>query len=88
MVGTAAMLWVGGSIIIHAIGELGWHGPYDLIHWVAHGIGQGAGFVEWLITAGLDGALGLALGFATLPVVQKGILPLVARLRGQDPAAH
>jgi len=71
VVGTAAMLWVGGSIIIHAIHELGWHGPYNLIHAIAHGIGQGAGFVEWLITAGIDGALGLALGFATIPLVKR-----------------
>ena len=83
VVGTAAMLWVGGSIIVHAVHELGWHGPYDLIHGIAHGIGQGAGFVEWLITALIDGALGLALGFATLQVVQ----PMLRMFRGAD-AAH
>ena len=83
VVGTAAMLWVGGSIIVHAVHELGWHGPYDLIHGIAHGIGQGAGFVEWLITALIDGALGLALGFATLQVVQP-----VLRMFGGANTAH
>ena len=83
VVGTAAMLWVGGSIIVHAVHELGWHGPYDLIHGIAHGIGQGGGFVEWLITALIDGALGLALGFATMQVVK----PMLRMVRGAD-AAH
>ena len=27
-VGTVAMLWVGGSIIVHGFHDLGWHLPY------------------------------------------------------------
>ena len=29
VVGTAAMLWVGGHILLVGADELGWHGPYD-----------------------------------------------------------
>ncbi|MEM1273826.1 MAG: DUF808 domain-containing protein [Pseudomonadota bacterium] len=82
IVGTAAMLWVGGSIIVHAVAEIGWHGPEDAIHSIAHSIGQGAGFIEWLVTAGIDGVLGLALGFATIPVVQRVLKPLFKGLTG------
>ena len=32
VVGTAAMLWVGGHILLVGADELGWHGPYDLVH--------------------------------------------------------
>jgi len=32
VVGVAAMLWVGGHILLVGVDELGWHAPYDLIH--------------------------------------------------------
>lgn len=68
-VGTAAMLWVGGSILVHGAHELGLHEPYDLIHRVAEGAGAlGGGAAEWLATAGLDGLVGLALGLAIIPL--------------------
>ena len=66
VVGTAAMLWVGGNIVVHALHEMGWHLPYDLIHGAAVGVagavGTAAGFVEWLVTAAIDGVVGIALG--------------------------
>ncbi|CTQ50890.1 DUF808 domain-containing protein [Jannaschia donghaensis] len=73
IVGTAAMIWVGGNIVVHAVGEIIWHGPYDLIHSVAVGtanvIQVAQGFVEWLVTAVLDGIVGLAIGLLLIPVV-------------------
>ncbi len=82
-VGTAAMLWVGGSIIVHGLHELGWHWPYDTIHHAAEAVtqgmtGTGAGLVQWLIVAGLDGLLGLALGFVLIPVTAHVLSPLAA----------
>ena len=32
VVGTAAMLWVGGHILLVGAEELGWHFPYDAVH--------------------------------------------------------
>ena len=32
VVGVAAMLWVGGHILLNGIDELGWHAPYDAVH--------------------------------------------------------
>jgi predicted DNA repair protein MutK len=69
IVGTAAMLWVGGNIVVHALDQIGWHLPYDLIHGAAVAVGQGTGLIEWAVTALLDGILGVALGMALLPVV-------------------
>ena len=92
-VGTAAMLWVGGSIIVHGLGELGWHVPEEAIHHVAeaaaHGVPeQAAGAVNWLVTAGLDGVLGLALGVVLIPIATRIIGPLWRAVTGNKTSAH
>lgn len=73
IVGTAAMIWVGGNIVVHAVGEIIWHGPFDFIHAVAVAAAgaapAAAGFVEWLVTAVLDGIVGVAIGMLLIPVV-------------------
>ncbi len=73
IVGTAAMLWVGGNIVTHALKEMGWTAPYDVIHHSAEGaalaVSQAQGFVAWAVTAGLDGILGLVLGLLIVPIV-------------------
>ncbi|TQV68743.1 DUF808 domain-containing protein [Aliiroseovarius halocynthiae] len=80
IVGTAAMIWVGGSIIVHGLHELGWHMPYDTIHHLAevaaHAVPQFAGFVKWVVTAALDGVLGLALGVLIIPLATWVIGPI------------
>jgi uncharacterized protein len=52
-VGTAAMLWVGGQIIVHGFG----------IH-PAEFVGLHEGALAWFVDAGLCGLFGLALGAA------------------------
>ncbi|MDH3264356.1 MAG: DUF808 domain-containing protein [Paracoccaceae bacterium] len=82
-IGTAAMLWVGGSIVLHSLDELGWGVPYEAIHhWAeaaGHALPAAEGAVTWAVTAVLDGAFGVALGFALIPVVAYLLVPL-ARL--------
>lgn len=88
ILGTAAMIWVGGSILLHGAAELGWPGAYDTIHHLAEGAGHllpAGGFTEWLVTAALDGVLGLIFGLLLIPpalYVVGPALRLVARLRG------
>ena len=86
IVGTAAMLWVGGSIIIHALNELGWAAPYEWIKGVAGSVAGESGFGKWAVTAGIDGVLGLALGFATIPMVQYVIKPVFGAITGRSSA--
>jgi hypothetical protein len=90
-IGTAAMLWVGGSIIVHGLAELGWHGPEDAIHAaataVAGGAEQAGGLLKWAVTALLDGVLGLAVGAALIPPGTRLVAPLWARAFG-DAGAH
>jgi len=92
IVGTAAMLWVGGSIVIHGLEVLGWPWLYDAIHQIAvvmAGIAAGAaGAVEWAVTALLDGIAGLAWGFVLIPVGTRLIGPAIARLTGKKASAH
>jgi uncharacterized protein len=80
IVGTAAMIWVGGSIIVHGLHEMGVHGPYETIHHIAveaaHAVPQAEGAVEWIVTAALDGVIGLILGFLLIPVAKFVIAPV------------
>lgn len=82
LVGTAAMLWVGGGILLHQLEILGFAAPAHLAHDIA-AVGAGVPGLQWLITAALSAAIGIAVGFALVPVVTKGIVPLAARLRGK-----
>lgn len=90
-VGTAAMIWVGGSILLHGAAELGWHAPYDWIHHqaeaAAQALPQAEGLVAWGVTAFFDGVFGLAFGLALIPVVARVIDPLIGALRGK-PGGH
>ena len=85
VVGTAAMLWVGGNIVVHALHEMGFHPPYDLIKGAAVALGQGNATIEWAVTALLDGILGVVLGLLLMPVIAQGL-----KLFGKtdDAAAH
>ncbi|MEZ5779361.1 MAG: DUF808 domain-containing protein [Paracoccaceae bacterium] len=92
-VGTVAMLWVGGSIITHGLEVLGWPALYEGIHHAAesvvHGMsGTAAGLLEWLIGAGLNGLVGLALGMVLIPLVTRVVTPLWAKLVGERGDAH
>ncbi|WP_444461439.1 DUF808 family protein [Rhodobacter capsulatus] len=88
ILGTAAMIWVGGSILLHGAAELGWPAAYDAIHHLAEAAGHllpAGGFTEWLVTAACDGVLGLIFGLLLIPpalYVVDPALRLVARLRG------
>ena len=91
-IGTAAMLWVGGNIVVHGAHELGWHAPYDIIHhaaeMVAAAVPFAKGLVEWVVTAALDGVVGIALGLLVMPLATKVIGPLIARATGKPAPAH
>lgn len=67
VVGTAAMLWVGGGIILHGFHELGVHGPSDVAHAVQHAVegatGALGGVLGWLTYAVVSALVGLVLGW-------------------------
>ncbi|WP_137112124.1 DUF808 domain-containing protein [Rhodobacter sp. SY28-1] len=92
-VGTAAMLWVGGNIVIHGLEVTHlWAWPYETIHHIAEAVANAVpvakGFVEWLVTAALDGVFGLILGVILIPVATRIIGPIWSSLTGSKAAAH
>jgi len=91
IVGTAAMLWVGGSIVLHGADVLGFGLLYQIIHDTAHSTAHAVhvaeGFVTWAVTAALDGLFGLALGLALIPVAQKIILPVLGLFKRKKAGA-
>ncbi len=92
VLGTAAMLWVGGSIVIHGFESLGLGALEHLIHdisaAVAKALPASGGFVEWLVKATLDGIFGLALGTALIPVASRIIVPMAGMILPRTPAPH
>lgn len=64
VVGTLAMLWVGGGILLHGLEEFGLAAPAHALHGAALAIG--GGIQGWLLEATGAGVLGLALGAVVL----------------------
>lgn len=66
IIGTAAMVWVGGQIIIRGLAVFGVAGPEHLIHDIAVAAGEAVpavgGLVEWLVGAIGAGIVGLVIG--------------------------
>jgi predicted DNA repair protein MutK len=86
VIGTAAMLWVGGHILIVGAHELGWDGPYDLVHDLEESvsdIGGLGGVFAWLVNTALSAITGLFVGAVVVAVMSW--LPLGSRDR--DPVA-
>ena len=66
-VGTAAMLWVGGGILLHGGEELGLGAPAHWQHGIAHQVELAAGGAPgWLAGAGIAGLAGLAVGMVVV----------------------
>jgi len=79
VVGTAAMTWVGGSIIVHGLYEFGFDGPEHLVesaaHWAELAMPAIAGFAGWLATAMVDFVFGIIIGAVMIPVAGYIISP-------------
>lgn len=56
-IGTAAMLWVGGGIIIHSIGPF-----HHMLEQILHTVHL-EGFLLWLFEASISGLFGILVGF-------------------------
>jgi predicted DNA repair protein MutK len=81
-VGTVAMLWVGGGIILHGLEELGLAAPahlaHDAQHAVAHATGPLGGVLGWLTYAVASAIVGLVLGGIVAFVVH-----MIGKARGK-----
>ena len=68
IIGTAAMVWVGGQIIVHGIEEFGFttlpHWIHDTAEAASHAVPFAKGAVNWVMNAFFSGIVGLILGGA------------------------
>ena len=82
VVGTAAMLWVGGHIFLNGLHELGWDPLYDLVHHAEEAVHHGV--QGWIVNTALSAVFGLLLGLVIiglLRVLGPLVGPLVSRVR-------
>ena len=80
VVGTIAMLWVGGHILLAGSHELGWDWPYDRVHDAEHAVDGVAGIggaLAWVVNTAVSAVVGVAVGAL--------VVAIVTRVR---PAAH
>ena len=71
-VGMAAMLWVGGHILLVGADELGWHAPYALVHAAeeaVHGVPAVGGVLGWLANTLASAVIGLAVGALVVAIM-------------------
>jgi predicted DNA repair protein MutK len=83
LIGTAAMLWVGGGIVMHGLGEFGLGVVPDTVHDIAlaagHAVPAIESAVEWVAQA---------LGSAVIGFVVGGVIVAVMHLLPRSKAAH
>ena len=84
-IGTVAMLWVGGHILLIGTDELGWHAPYSLVHHLegfVHDVQGVGGVLAWLVNTAASAAIGLVVGAVVVAVVK--MLPFGRRDQHAD----
>ncbi len=74
-VGIAAMLWVGGHILLVGLDDLGVSAPYDAVHHleddVHDALGAVGGIGAWLTNTAASAALGLLVGAIVVAVAHR-----------------
>jgi len=90
--GTAAMIWVGGGIVLHGL-EV--YGPPSIglsIHTAAEAAAQMlpsvAGLLNWTVVAILSGIVGLLIGATSIPIVGFVFAPTWKLLKSVLPGWH
>ena len=90
VIGVAAMLWVGGHILLVGFDELGWSAPYHLVHLLeelVHGVPGVGGVLAWIVNTVASALVGLVVGVILVTVIER--LPLRrAKAKGPSGAKH
>ena len=71
VVGTAAMLWVGGHILLVGAEELGWHFPYDAVHDAEYAVADLplGGLIGWSVNTLISAVVGFFWGLIVVGAV-------------------
>ncbi|NYF18157.1 hypothetical protein HDC37_003013 [Microbacterium sp. AK009] len=81
VIGTVAMLWVGGHLVIANLAETFWHGPYDLLHAITHLVEAAGPVVVWIVDAAVSAVFGFVAGLIIVGAVMgvRRLLPSTRR---------
>lgn len=60
VVGVAAMLWVGGHLLVSGSDKLGWSAPHDVVHNLSSAVPRG--FLSWIVETSCSLAVGFVFG--------------------------
>ena len=89
VVGTAAMIWVGGGIVLHGLEIYGPPSIRSMVHaateTAVHALPSAPGAVEWIVHAAISGILGLVIGAVTIPIVGFAVAPAWKALKRLRP---
>ncbi|MBE1878685.1 DUF808 domain-containing protein [Myceligenerans pegani] len=84
VIGTIAMLWVGGHILLVGLDELGWHALYGWVHGIEeavhHAVPVAGAALAWLFNTLCSAVLGLVVGGAVV-----GVMHLLPRRKPAEP---
>ena len=80
IVGTVAMLWVGGHLVIENLAEVGVPVFHHILEVAEHAVSAAGGFATWLVETLLSGIFGVILG-AIIAWIVVGASALVRRAR-------
>jgi predicted DNA repair protein MutK len=84
-IGTAAMIWVGGGILVHGLAVYGLaaieHGIHDASEWAARALPGAAGVAAAIVTAAGAGIVGLLTGLLLIPIAGTVIAPAWKAIR-------
>ena len=87
IIGTAAMIWVGGGIILHGLEAygLGWpsHALHDAGAAVALTVPFGGAVFAWLVEAAGAGVAGFGIGLIAIPLTSRVLSPLWRQLKSR-----
>ncbi|MCT1479288.1 DUF808 domain-containing protein [Microbacterium sp. p3-SID336] len=83
VLGTVAMLWVGGHLVLVNLGEVGLHATTDLLHGVEHALEPLGGVVVWVVDTLISAIAGLVWGLVIV-----GAVLGIAKLFGKKPSFH
>ena len=81
VVGTIAMLWVGGHLVIENLAKVGVGFFHNVVSTIEHTLASGGGFLGWLVETACAAVFGIVLGSLITGVVV-GVSHLFRRGRG------
>jgi hypothetical protein len=80
-IGTVAMLWVGGHILLVGADTLGWHTPYGFVHHIEEDVHSAVeavgGVLAWLVNTAASAVIGLIVGAVVVAIMH--VLPFRRR---------